>query len=62
MSWTDKDTRTPLSFHFMENFRDFVIFTKENPQFPARNFTQKDLEARKFIVRHLSLKKMASIK
>lgn len=63
LAWVDRDGGASLlSFHFVENFREFVIMTKESPQFPARNFTQKDLNERKLIVRHLSLKKSANVR
>uniref|UniRef100_A0A7E4US38 Cadherin domain-containing protein n=1 Tax=Panagrellus redivivus TaxID=6233 RepID=A0A7E4US38_PANRE len=57
--WKDRDAngKAHLSYTFLESsFKDFVFFTKDEPQLPTRSFTWKDLVEGKLIVRHLSLK------
>ncbi|KAE9552084.1 hypothetical protein FO519_004710 [Halicephalobus sp. NKZ332] len=62
--WTDKDSPGALlTFQFSESsFKDFVFFTKDSPPVPVRTFTTKDLERKRLVVRHLSLKKNSEMK
>ncbi|KAI1706317.1 cadherin-like domain-containing protein [Ditylenchus destructor] len=67
LPWTDFDNNggmpaAGLAFHFGELFRDFIICTREAPELSVRNFTQRHLETRSLIVRHLSLKKESKIR
>lgn len=62
LCWRDQDADNGLSYYFPVISKDFMISTKEAMEIPIGNFTQKDLDARRLVIRQLSAKREKTLR